>query len=936
MALTATFRADFQQFEASLQKASVQTTAFDRATKTALTGLRREIESFKGENLAIQAARMVEAVNQIGGVSKLTDAELKKLQATLDQTAEKAKRLGDAVPPAIAKMRAEIEKLPKHTTIAGAAFSDLGGALQKLGPLLPIASVAGGATALIGMAKSALDAAGKIEDLSSKTGLAMGTIQRMQFVANQTGTSIDAFTNAAFKLGVNVSEGSKKARDAVSELGLSYEALKAQSPDQQFEAVVGALEQVESQTERNRIGVSLFGRQFSEIAAAVNEGYSDMADQAEVSSDVQIKALAKLGDEITKLKDNLKAGVVSVFGEISRTLNLIEEGSDSLSNTQKMWLALTTGGFGYLKALQDIGVELEGIRQKSDRLKVPAAFTAMAGGPGAGPGMSPEEMAAAEKALTQATERQITTREKATKAAVDAGRAERQLWNEIGLAQQKYAADALAEQDKLTKQVAKLHSDMANEAGLAWMELDKAMMTPLASKSLARMWEPLKDAVKPNSMIVQTMGGNIMAGLGDVFKNQFGPTIMAAVTGGGNVLSSIGSMVGQSLGGSIVKSFSDSFSKSGIGSVLSSILPGVGALLGPAIGFIGGLFTDKNAAEVKKWNAEIDKVRETLIDTHGSLDQLEKKAGAVGLSFKEEWGHQGEEGLKRFNAFIKEFDLRIENMGESVSALFAELKTAGMGVPETLKPIIQHLIDIGVLGDDVAETFKELSEGPGLKDMEEAAGALGVRLSSLGPAFDAKKLSADANEFLKNLTILERGGADMGGVLSDAAQGASDLVNEAIRLGSELPERLRKYIEELAKSGKLVDENGDALTDLSRLNWAEPMSRSVDRMIDKFTELTNVIINQLVPALGSIAVPNVNLPSVPAAPMPMASGGDYLVRRPTLFLAGENGVERATFTPGGGSGAATPVHVTVEADGRGLVDFVVEHVGNRLSVRGGR
>ena len=37
--------------------------------------------------------------------------------------------------------------------------------------------------------------------------------------------------------------------------------------------------------------------------------------------------------------------------------------------------------------------------------------------------------------------------------------------------------------------------------------------------------------------------------------------------------------------------------------------------------------------------------------------------------------------------------------------------------------------------------------------------------------------------------------------------------------------------------------------------------------------------------------------------MPMAKGGDMIVKKPTLFLAGEAGPERATFTPGGGSPA---------------------------------
>ena len=937
--LRATFSADFVQFEASLQRAAVQTTAFDRATKTALTGLRREIESFKGDNLAIQAARMVEAVNQIGGVSKLTDKELAKLSSTIADVTQKAQRMGETVPPSIAKMSAEIAKLPKPVQSLSGAFGNLGASLSALGPLLPVASVAGAVTAIVAMGKRALESAGHIEDLASKTGLAMNTIQRMQFVANQTGTSLDAFTNAAFKLGVNVSEGTKKARDAVQELGLSYETLKAQSPDQQFASVVASLEKVESQTERNRIGVALFGRQFSEIAAAVNEGYTGMADQAETSTDAQIKALAKLGDEIQKIRDNVGTGLQSVFGAISRSLNLIEEGSDSLSNTEKVWLVLKTGGIGYLKALEEIGVELERIRQKSELLKPPPGFTSfLRGVPGAG--MAPDEMAAAEERLTRATEQQIATRERATKVSVDAAKAERALWNEIGLAQQKYARETMDEQAKLTAQVERLHRGMANEVGLLWMQMDLAAMTPLASKRLSgldRMFEPLKEAVKPDSRVVQTMGGNIMQGLGDVFKNQLGPTILAAVTGGGNVLQSVGSLMGQGLGTSIVKSFGDAFSKSGLGSFLSSILPGVGALLGPAIGFIGGLFTNKNTEEVKKYNAEIQKVRDSLLETHGSLEALEQQAQAVGLSFKEEWGHQGEEGLKRFNAFIKEFDSRIANMGDSVSDLFTELRNAGRGLPDQFVPVIQHLIDIGVLSEDIAEQFKELAEGPSLKDIEQAAGAVGVRLSSLGPAFDARQLSADAQEFLKNLTILERGSADMGGVLSDAAGGISELVQRSIQLQTALPEGLRKYIEELARAGKLVDENGNALTDLSQLSWEEPLTQSVDRAISKFEELVSVIIDRLIPALEGIRAPDIHLPTGTDFGGAQASGGDYLVRRPTLFLAGEAGAERATFTPMSGAASGTaPMHVHVEADGRSLVDFVVEQVGNRLAVRGAR
>jgi hypothetical protein len=49
--------------------------------------------------------------------------------------------------------------------------------------------------------------------------------------------------------------------------------------------------------------------------------------------------------------------------------------------------------------------------------------------------------------------------------------------------------------------------------------------------------------------------------------------------------------------------------------------------------------------------------------------------------------------------------------------------------------------------------------------------------------------------------------------------------------------------------------------------------------------------------------------TMPPAPIPMADGGDFMVNKPTLFLAGEAGPERATFSGankvGGGQGNTT-------------------------------
>ncbi len=65
---------------------------------------------------------------------------------------------------------------------------------------------------------------------------------------------------------------------------------------------------------------------------------------------------------------------------------------------------------------------------------------------------------------------------------------------------------------------------------------------------------------------------------------------------------------------------------------------------------------------------------------------------------------------------------------------------------------------------------------------------------------------------------------------------------------------------------------------------------------------------------------------------PQAAGGDYMVTKPTLFLAGEAGPERATFTPRGGSGfggggGGVTVNVYADVIDSQAVDRLADKIG---------
>src|ERR1041385_4559340 len=118
---------------------------------------------------------------------------------------------------------------------AKSATDLFGGTIKNFVAGFTIANLIDRATSsLIEFGKSAIDNAGHLVDLSNKTGVSLEGLQRMQFVAKQTGTTVDSFTDAIFKLGINVQKGGDETRAAVDKMGVSWAQFKALKPEDQF------------------------------------------------------------------------------------------------------------------------------------------------------------------------------------------------------------------------------------------------------------------------------------------------------------------------------------------------------------------------------------------------------------------------------------------------------------------------------------------------------------------------------------------------------------------------------------------------------------------------------------------------------------------------------------------------------------------------------
>jgi len=144
-ALTANFEADFSSFYDACKQAVVELNSFEKGAAQVEDKLDRMTNRFSGQKVISDAQLMTEAIERLGGVSTLTEAELARVGKTTGEAVEKMKALGMDVPKGM-------EDLAKATKGAGESTDTLSVSVTNLvGSYLT-------AEAAIRLAESAFDA----------------------------------------------------------------------------------------------------------------------------------------------------------------------------------------------------------------------------------------------------------------------------------------------------------------------------------------------------------------------------------------------------------------------------------------------------------------------------------------------------------------------------------------------------------------------------------------------------------------------------------------------------------------------------------------------------------------------------------------------------------------------------------------------------------
>lgn len=301
---------DLRQFSAQYQAAARQVSSMTA--------------DFLGDRSIANANHMVTAIRNVGGASKLTASEQARVNSTVKEAIEKYRALGQTAPKAMLDLEAATRRAQQPTSFLTTKMVALGAAVGTFASTMAIQA----GRALAGFVRNSFASASAIDSLSKKTGQSIAAIQRMQFVARMTDSSLESFTDTAFRLSTRLAGGGTSVKSALEELATAS-GKTGLSLTSTAEDIFSALSLVQDQQTRTRLGVELMGRSYANVAAAISENYDSMAKKAKVATDAEIKELDRLDDEWNELTFNLEtyAKRVAVQGaSLISSLRIYAEG----------------------------------------------------------------------------------------------------------------------------------------------------------------------------------------------------------------------------------------------------------------------------------------------------------------------------------------------------------------------------------------------------------------------------------------------------------------------------------------------------------------------------------------------------------------------------------------------------------------------------------
>ncbi len=914
MAVTAKFLADFSSFQDAVQKAEVQLRSMETGAGKVETSLNKMVDALSGRKLIQDATLSAEAVERIGGVTKLTSAELQRLGAQAQEAAAKLKAMGQDVPQ-------NLQNIADAAKKAEGGFAGIGSSVLKMAGSLGIGLSVG---AIVSFGKSVFDTASNIHDMAEKLGISVEAVQGFKFASEQAGSSLDAVGIAINKMNANLSGGDKSTIAALGKAGLEFQSIRNMKPEDAFLAIADAIQKMPDPMEQSEVALKLFGKSASELLPAIKEGFRAASDGADKMSTETVNSLERAQDAWGKLADKVTIATGTIIANILKNRQFTAEYSQ---NVMKFGADAANANADF-EAAMNKAIAASGKNRDVNLTLAPAIHK------------TAEELAAEDAAAKKAT---------------DAIRAHAAAVQQLA---DKYSGAALARQVKdLSDAMRTLKSNadfklLAADVGKLFRE--GANLTPEMLK-LAIAFGELSPKVDQSALNITYLGTQVGIVTPKIDKmwdalNQpvpFGITHLKDELAALVVITPADMLKGvQQKTHDVDKAIHD------LAQTFAQLAQIAGGSLGSIIADFGELVGAVDTA-----NKSIDSYREGK----KAFSDGDKLSGVVGMSS----GILGiaSAAIAAGKAIANLFD---RNKGRDVVVNFAN----SMGGFD----VLQHRLE--TLGDAGAQLWKQLTQGVGRNNPAQAKAAIDAITAALGnQTAQQERLSSVMEKYglsweeagqkakqahldeisqglIQDFADLSVAGFDVTLITEKMGDAINDYIHLAMKTGTEVPEAMRPLLAKMVEMGTLTDANGDKITDLegSGISFAETMTQGFTDIVDAIHELTRALGG--VPKTLDIDV-NYHqtgwIPDSMKTDVPVYGSGAFVNRAhlavvgdqpeyitPTSsvpMLAGD--ISRAMISGGGTTTTApTPIIVQTFLDGRQIAEATVRYTPDVLQSYG--
>jgi hypothetical protein len=872
--------------------------------------------------VTVDTSQGTASLRSMDQVAKDVDSTLKKLGMTEEEIAKDRAAFAKLSEEALRRIERGTSTLEKETKKLGdttkAEASTMSSALTSLGQrIVAVFAV----ERLISFGTQVVNTAGHINDLSAKTGLSTTAIQKFGYAANLSGSSIDAVANAISAMSRNLVSGGG-AVEALNKLGLSQRELLRLEPEQAFLRITEAIRSMKNPMEQAEVTMRIFGKGGKEILPAIKDGFAEAGDEAQrlgaVMSEQTVRDLDDLGDAWGKAYATMQGRAAGLLAIVVRIGGSMSELAGQLPAWTSRWTGALTSmtnipGWA-VKFLEEAETQKNWVDWQRGRTPMPTDggdVTRGFGSPSAGyQAADLDTLLAVTKEVDTATGRLGETKARMTQAV----RVQEAAVVKLTEAQQFALGGMQDYRDEITRTAFALlqMAEAQRLAAEAQRNFDQFGIYGInpgygnvpGTSLIPNGNNPIPGyTTMPGGISGNMRGGRLVgspppgggfwsgqdvqqaAGIG---IGMAGSAAMGALAGGDQYAGMVGTgaslLAGVALKGAITSTVALGAATMGIGAAavgvymlvkhFASVSKEVKQARVEVDAFQEGLWKTMTAQQVneaggEKWAATLIVVRDAYERMGLTAAQAE---GDVAKLFDTRNPDQAREAMARINGVVSDYRAILAGVNEQMGDLLTQADALGIRLPQALLDSLNAAVQLGDMTEENARLIASLTQASEVdwEKFEEAAQRYGIAVDALGQQFQQHQISKTAQQMVDDMDLLLRGGATMGTILYGMKEEISTVVQNAMKFGTELPENMRPWIDELMKAGLLVDAQGQALTDITNLKFGETMQTTFQRVADSIQELVDLLKGPLTNALDTVGTKVVK----PRVEVEVSGGGD--------------------------------------------------------------